>query len=121
MMASGSRAVRVLVRGGRRPGPHPEAASPVSPAGRLPYCSWFGEHRTWNVGPTRQYFQAILGAEGRLLTTDEAAAILHVSRRRLYAIIAAGELGVYRLNRTIRVSPADLSAYLERRRSEGDV
>jgi excisionase family DNA binding protein len=52
-----------------------------------------------------------------LLTLGEVARRLGISPRSLARLIAAGELPVVRLSaRVVRISPADLAAYIESRR-----
>lgn len=49
------------------------------------------------------------------LTTDQAATILSVSRRRVEALIAAGRLHALKLGRDWVINPADLEAVKVRR------
>ncbi len=46
----------------------------------------------------------------------EVAAILHVSRSYAYLLIRRGDIASFRLGVRLRVHPADLQAYLDRRR-----
>jgi len=51
------------------------------------------------------------------LTTGQVAASLRVSASFVRELVARGDLKAYRLGRkTIRIAPADLSAYLQTRR-----
>ncbi len=52
-----------------------------------------------------------------LLTIAEVARRLSVSKRTVTRWIERGELAVHRLGRSIRISEADLSAFLAQRRS----
>lgn len=45
----------------------------------------------------------------RLHSVEEAAAILHLSLRQVRRLIAEGRLGVVRIGRAVRVSPAVLA------------
>ncbi len=51
-----------------------------------------------------------------LLRFNEVCALLVVSRKTLYEIIAAGELTPIRVGRRQRFAPTDVHAYLERNR-----
>lgn len=48
-----------------------------------------------------------------VLTVDEAAAILRVDRKTLYAAVARGEVPARKIGRTIRLSRAVVLAWLE--------
>lgn len=55
-----------------------------------------------------------------LLTVDEVAGRCGVSRRTVFAWVAAGDLTVVRLGRrVVRVRQADLDSMIERRRYAG--
>lgn len=57
-----------------------------------------------------------------LLTFDEAAAQLTVSRRTLYNMIRSGRIPVVRLcKRRVAILPADLEAFVLRRRTTSKV
>ncbi len=49
----------------------------------------------------------------RLLTADEAATLLRVSRFRLYQLARDGILPCVKLGRAVRFSPAALEAFIE--------
>lgn len=55
----------------------------------------------------------------RLLTVEDAAGFLSVSRSRLYELIAAGELSSVSIGRSRRVSLGDLEEFVESRRRPG--
>lgn len=46
-----------------------------------------------------------------MLTATAAAAALGLSRRKVYALAAAGELRHYRFGKAVRFDPADLQAF----------
>jgi excisionase family DNA binding protein len=50
------------------------------------------------------------------MTAKDVAAQLRVSERTVRRLIATGALRVRRVGRAVRISPADLEAYLRRRR-----
>lgn len=49
----------------------------------------------------------------KLLTTDEAAAFLHVSKRTVQELAAARKLAFVKFGRNVRFDPADLAAFAE--------
>ncbi|MCD8293983.1 MAG: helix-turn-helix domain-containing protein [Clostridia bacterium] len=51
-----------------------------------------------------------------LLTVEEAARVCNVSRSRMYHIVAAREIAVHVIGRSVRISEEDLNAYLAGRR-----
>ena len=55
-------------------------------------------------------------APSPLLTVQDVAAILAVSAKTVRRWIAAGELPVHRLGRSIRISDADLQLFIRVRR-----
>jgi excisionase family DNA binding protein len=55
-----------------------------------------------------------------LLTIDETAAVLGISRRQVYTLLERRELPHVRVGERTRFLPADLRAYLEQHR-EGEV
>jgi excisionase family DNA binding protein len=59
--------------------------------------------------------------EGRILyRPGEAAAVLGLSRARLYQLLAAGELGSVKIGGSRRIPTADLQAYVSRLRANRD-
>lgn len=52
-----------------------------------------------------------------LLTVDEVAAILRVSRDSAYQIVRAGEIRSFRVGRLIRIDRADLYAFMKKRQT----
>ena len=48
-----------------------------------------------------------------LMRVDEAAAALSISRSRIFALIAAGELPAVRLGRSVRISADALKRWVE--------
>jgi len=52
----------------------------------------------------------------RLLTIAEAAEHLGVSDTTVYRLISRDELAYVRIGRAIRITPADLAAYIARQR-----
>jgi excisionase family DNA binding protein len=50
------------------------------------------------------------------MTVDDAASYLRVSRRQIYKLVRGGELRTVRVGERLRFKPADVEAYLERRR-----
>jgi excisionase family DNA binding protein len=55
-----------------------------------------------------------------LITLDDAGTYLACSKRHIERLIARGELPRIKLAVAVRVAVADLDAYIERRRSEGE-
>lgn len=55
-----------------------------------------------------------------LLTAEEAARILSVSRSRVYELIAAGELASLKLGRSRRISRRALETFIEEREAAGN-
>jgi len=55
----------------------------------------------------------------RLLTIDEVARLLSVSRGSVYALIRSGELVPIRVPERLRFEPADVREYLKRHREAG--
>ena len=50
----------------------------------------------------------------RLLTAEEIAKILHISRAKVYRLIQRGQIPVLRIHRLVRVIPADLRDFAKR-------
>jgi excisionase family DNA binding protein len=53
-----------------------------------------------------------------LLTVDDTAAYLRVSRRQVYKLVSCGELRTVRVGERLRFRPADVDEYLDRRQAE---
>jgi excisionase family DNA binding protein len=49
----------------------------------------------------------------RLRTIDETAALLAVSKRTVQRLIESGALRAHRLGRAVRISDADIAAFLD--------
>lgn len=56
------------------------------------------------------------GGRDRLLTVRDVAARLGLSTATVYKLVNGGELAHHRVANAIRVAPADLEAFLARRR-----
>jgi excisionase family DNA binding protein len=56
---------------------------------------------------------------GKLLTVRDVALKLRLSTATVYGLCASGQLPHVRVINSIRVTPADLDAFLVRRRSAG--
>ena len=54
------------------------------------------------------------GAEGAVLffTVNEVAAILKISQTKCYQLISSGKIAVHRIGGSLRISEADLLAYV---------
>ena len=48
----------------------------------------------------------------RLLTVQQAAELLTISKRKVYDLVTAGKLPHYRIDNTIRIDEADVEDYL---------
>ncbi len=60
--------------------------------------------------------------EGRLLVTpEEAAAALAVSRARVYAWLATGELASVKLGASRRIEVFELQQFVDRAKASGDL
>lgn len=56
----------------------------------------------------------------RLLTADEVAAVLRITPRQAYRLVARGELRGVRVGQSsVRVDANELASYIESRRQEG--
>lgn len=66
--------------------------------------------------PGRRARTAVSLAPPRLLRVAEVAELLGVCERTVRRLIAGGELRHHRIGHAVRVSEADLRAYLERAR-----
>jgi len=60
------------------------------------------------------HLRAVQGGADRLLTVRDVADRLSVSTATVYALVDRGELAHVRVSNAIRISPAALTAYLER-------
>jgi excisionase family DNA binding protein len=54
----------------------------------------------------------------RLRTIDETAALLAVSKRTVQRLIGSGALRAHRLGRAVRISDADIAAFLDDNRDD---
>jgi excisionase family DNA binding protein len=54
-----------------------------------------------------------------LLTVEEAASFLNVSRRQVYLLVERGQLPTVRVGQRIRFIPEELRTYVERHREAG--
>jgi excisionase family DNA binding protein len=68
--------------------------------------------------PAGAALRVVDGGEGHLLTVRAVAARLGVSTATVYKIVAQGDLPHVRLSNAIRVTPADLDAFLVRYRGQ---
>jgi excisionase family DNA binding protein len=53
-----------------------------------------------------------------LLTVDQTATYLGISRRQVYLLLDAGQIPAVRVGTRLRFVPSELRAYLERHREE---
>ena len=58
-------------------------------------------------------------SEHALLTADDVARILNVSRSFAYGMLSDGTISVVRLGRAVRVRPQDLDEFIKSRLSNG--
>ena len=56
--------------------------------------------------------------EARLLTVNEVADLLRVSRMTVYRLIKAGEMPAFRVGRSYRLREDDVDGYLSERYTE---
>ena len=54
----------------------------------------------------------MMGAIRSLLTLEEVASILKVTKRTVFKMIAAGELAVVKVRRVSRVQPGELERFI---------
>jgi excisionase family DNA binding protein len=54
-----------------------------------------------------------MASENRLLTADDVAERLRISRSFAYALMSRGEIPPVRLGRAVRVRPQDLEEFIE--------
>ena len=73
------------------------------------------ETRSTNRGGTTRARSAI---NPLLLTIPEAAQVLAVGRTTMYELIGAGEIGLVRIGRSVRVSIATLEGFVAEREDE---
>ena len=57
-------------------------------------------------------------AQNKSLSTQEVAAILHVSKSTIYDLIKKGEIHSYKIGRKVRFTQDDVDAYIARSRHE---
>ena len=57
-------------------------------------------------------------AQNKSLSTQEVAAILHVSKSTIYDLIRRGEINSYKIGRKVRFTQDDVDAYIARSRHE---
>jgi excisionase family DNA binding protein len=55
----------------------------------------------------------------RLMTYSQAAKVLGVSERTVWALVDGGDLPAVRFGRNVRIHPEDLAAFIEQRRGPG--
>jgi len=60
-------------------------------------------------------------ANRQLLTLNEAAGLLRISKSSLYQLRKAGRLPVFRFGRTVRVDSRDLERLMRAARTQGGV
>ena len=60
-----------------------------------------------------QFFHSPLSQLGSLLTGEDVAKILKISRSFAYHLMNSGQIPTVRLGRSVRVRPQDLLAYIE--------
>jgi excisionase family DNA binding protein len=59
------------------------------------------------------------GIPRRLLTASEAAAVLHISRSKVYQLIASGELASVTIGRSRRVCLTAIDEFIAKLQSDG--
>lgn len=105
----------------RRPGrqPNRESRFPPMNAHRPGMTTTTNDHdretRSTNQGGTTRARSAI---NPLLLTIPEAAQVLAVGRTTMYELIGAGEIGLVRIGRSVRVSIATLEDFVAEREDE---
>jgi len=57
------------------------------------------------------------GSRETLLSVRQVAQLLHVSTTTIYRLCEAGELAHLRVSHAVRIAPADLVAYLKKKRT----
>lgn len=55
----------------------------------------------------------------QLLTYKDAAKLLDVCDRTVWALVQRGDIPVVRFGRTVRIDPVDLSNFIERAKKRG--
>ena len=60
-----------------------------------------------------------LSTTDRLMTYQQVADVLGVTRRTVWTLVANGDLPAVRFGRSVRVDPADLRAYIDRCKTPG--
>lgn len=56
-----------------------------------------------------------------LLTSKQAATMLSISERTLYALAKSGEITAVRIGRAVRYDPQDLRAWIERAKEKSEI
>jgi excisionase family DNA binding protein len=83
-------------------------AAPLEPAATAtPYTS-----RRVTEAPVVRPFEAGAGATPALLTTDEAASLLHVHPRTVQRLVERGQLAAIHLGSAVRFDPRDVSSLI---------
>lgn len=52
-------------------------------------------------------------SDSELLMTDEAAALLRISRRQIQDLMYAGKIGFVKFNRSVRFTKADIALFID--------
>lgn len=77
------------------------------------------EERRYSVTELRA-MREVFGPPRLLLTVDEAAASLGLSRSSVYALIRADEIRVIHSGRAVRIPVVELEAWIARQLSDGE-
>jgi len=65
---------------------------------------------------THRVPQVVRPGSGRLLSIDDVAGLLNVSRKTVYRLTSSGELPASRVGERLRFRPREIDEYLDRRR-----